>query len=70
MTAKKLNGVLIGFIVALLLAWLSSYRDQMKEIEGRLDELSERAARGEQAEFYIKDAVDRIERKVDDLGTP
>jgi predicted exporter len=67
MGERKIISVLAGLLVALLLAWLASYRTQMDRINDRLDELSERAARAEQAEFYIKDAVDRIEQKVDGL---
>lgn len=65
MDSKKLVGVLVGLLVALLLAWLGEYRAQMKKIDERLDLLQERTARSEEAEFYIKDSLKRIEDKLD-----
>lgn len=65
MSSKKLVGVLVGLLVALLLAWLTEYRAQMKSINERLLLLQERTARSEEAEFYIKDTLKRIENKLD-----
>lgn len=65
MSKDKLVGVLVSLLVALLLAWLAEYRKQVHEINERLDILADRAARSEQSEFWTKDALDRIEGKVD-----
>ena len=65
MTEKRINQVLVSLLVSLILFGLKCNRDEMKDINERLDILADRAARAEQAEFYIKDSLDRIQDKLD-----
>jgi hypothetical protein len=67
MSAQKLVGILVSLLIALSMAAWGYWMKTVASMQETIDVLQDRAARAEAAEFYIKDAVDRIETKVDAL---
>ncbi len=65
MDSKKLIGVLVSLLVGILMFWLNRLHNQLDEMHQMLDILQDRTARSEEAEFYIKESLQRIEAKVD-----
>lgn len=65
MKAEKLVGVLLSLIVALLLAWLAAWRATVDDFREQIAILQNRATRAEEAEFWMKQTLTRIEEKLE-----
>lgn len=68
MKADKLVGVLLSLLVALLLAWLAAWRATVNEFRENIVILQNRATRAEEAEFWMKQTLERIEKNVDKIA--
>lgn len=66
MKADKLVGVLVSLLIALLLAWLATWRATVNGFNEQISILQNRATRAEEAEFWIKQSLERIEKKLEE----